>query len=165
MDDVNSLFLKHADLIYRVCVLYLKNKDDAQDALQSTFVKYLEKQPVFVDEQHARAWLIVTAKNLCRNSLGYWFNRLRSPAELLDSFADGGTAKDYETLEAVLALPEKIREIIYLYYYEGYTTEEIASLLDRNHSTVRTQLARGRELLKTALGGDDHEKIKIRTQL
>ncbi len=164
MDDVNSLFLKYSDMIYRVCVLYLRNKEDAQDALQTTFLKYLEKKPIFTDENHARAWLIVTAKNICRNYISYWFNRLKSPESLLE-FISSGISPENDTLEAVLALPEKYREIIYLYYYEGYTTEEIAYLLKRNHSTIRTQLAKGRELLKTALGGDEDEKIRFGAQL
>ena len=163
MDDINSLFLKHSDLIYRICILYLKNKADAQDALQSTFVKYLEKKPVFNDENHARAWLIVTAKNICRNNLSYWYYRLKTPLDFIEDTV-GSPAPKYETLEAVMALPEKNREVIYLYYYEGYTTEEIADLLARNHSTVRTQLVRGRELLKSTLGGDEDEKNKIRAQ-
>ena len=163
MDDINSLFLKHSDLIYRICILYLKNKADAQDALQSTFVKYLEKKPVFNDEDHARAWLIVTAKNICRNNLSYWYYRLKTPLDFIEDTV-GNPAPKYETLEAVMALPEKNREVIYLYYYEGYTTEEIADLLVRNHSTVRTQLVRGRELLKSTLGGDEDEKNKIRAQ-
>ena len=163
MDDINSLFLKHSDLIYRICILYLKNKADAQDALQSTFVKYLEKKPVFNDEDHARAWLIVTAKNICRNNLSYWYYRLKTPLDFIEDTI-GSTAPNFETLEAVMALPEKNREVIYLYYYEGYTTEEIADLLVRNHSTVRTQLVRGRELLKSTLGGDEDEKNKIRAQ-
>lgn len=163
MDDINSLFLKHSDLIYRICILYLKNKADAQDALQSTFVKYLEKKPKFTDEDHARAWLIVTAKNICRNNLSYWYYRLKTPLDFIEDTI-GSPAPKNETLEAVMALPEKNREVIYLYYYEGYTTEEIAHLLARNHSTVRTQLVRGRELLKSTLGGDEDEKNKIRAQ-
>ncbi|MFZ2258218.1 MAG: sigma-70 family RNA polymerase sigma factor [Clostridiaceae bacterium] len=159
MDDVNSLFLKHSDLIYRICILYLKNKTDAEDALQSTFLKYLEKTPVFNDDDHARAWFIVTAKNICRNNLAYWFNRQRMPLDFLENLS-GGVNPNYETLAAIMALPQKSREIIYLYYYEGYTTEEIGQLLSRNHSTVRTQLVRGRELLKSALGEDDDEKNK-----
>lgn len=164
MDDITSLFSKHSDMIYRICVLYLKNKDDAQDALQSTFLKYLEYKPDFKDENHAKAWLIVTAKNLCRNHLSYWFNRLKTPEDFLTKTI-GSQAPNNDTLEAIMELPEKNREIIYLYYYEGYTTEEIAALLSRNHSTVRTQLAKGRELLRSVLGGDENEKIKIGTQL
>lgn len=164
MSEIESLFHRHADLIYRICILYLKDRTDAEDALQSTFLKYLEKRPVFRDDDHARAWLIVTAKNLCRNQLSYWFNRLRSPGEILES-RSSGPPENRETLEAIMALPEKNREVIYLYYYEGYTTEEIGEILSRNHSTVRTQLVRGRELLKTALGGVEDETVKIETQL
>ena len=164
MSEIESLFQKHSDLIYRICVLYLKDREDAEDALQGTFLKCLEKRPVFNDDDHARAWLIVTAKNLCKNHLTYWFNLLRSPAELLESIAQG-PGDNRETLEAVMALPEKNREVIYLYYMEGYTTEEISHVLSRNHSTVRTQLVRGRELLKKTLGGVEDETIKIETQL
>lgn len=164
MSEIEPLFNQHADLIYRICVLYLRDQADAEDALQSTFLKYLEKRPVFHDEDHARAWLIVTAKNHCRNQLSYWYNRLRSPADLLANVADA-PAEDHEILQAVMALPEKNREVIYLYYMEGYTTEEIGQILSRNHSTVRTQLVRGRELLKTVLGGIQDEPFKIETQL
>lgn len=164
MSEIEPLFKQHADLIYRICVLYLRDRTDAEDALQSTFLKYLEKRPVFQNDDHARAWLITTAKNLCRNQLSYWYNRLRSPAEALDKVA-GALSEDHEILQAVLDLPEKNREVIYLYYIEGYTTEEISQLLSRNHSTIRTQLVRGRELLKTVLGGIEDESFKIETQL
>ncbi len=164
MSEIEPLFHRHADLIYRICVLYLKDPADAEDALQNTFLKYLEKRPVFQDDHHARAWLIVTAKNLCRNQLSYWFNRMRSPEELIANLSQQ-PSENRETLEAIMALPEKNREVIYLYYYEGYTTEEIGGILSRNPSTVRTQLVRGRELLKTALGGVDDETLKSETRL
>lgn len=151
MAEIEPLYHRYADLIYRICILYLKDRNDAEDALQNTFLKYLDKKPVFHDDSHAKAWFIVTAKNLCRNHLSYWFNRLRSPGEILEN-SPSHPGESRETLEAIMTLPEKNREVIFLYYYEGYTTEEIGQILSRNHSTVRTQLVRGRELLKNSLG-------------
>ena len=152
--EFNSAFSdtvkKHSDLVYRICFLYMKNKTDAEDAYQDTFLKLYTSDIDLNNDTHVKAWLITVAGNVCKNSLKK--AKLRTHEELNEEICgmiDDTTQKDVVT--AVMALPEIYRQIIYLYYYEGYSTAEIAKLESCKEATVRTRLARGRELLKQAL--------------
>ena len=162
MDTSNILFIcsgafeglsnkKYVDTVYRVCYMYYKNKSDTEDAVQTTFIKLLETDKTFNDLEHIKAWLIVTASNICKNSLKHWYRRLIS----LNSIENELESKENfsNLLESVLKLPTKYKIIIYMYYYEGYNSREIAKLLNKNESTIRTYLKKGRELLKDNLGG------------
>ena len=108
----------------------------------------------FENENHERAWLIVTASNLCKNNLRHWFRKKRNSFEEYMGVLKYEDSHDFEVLDEVLALPDKYKTVIYMYYYEGYSTVEIAKNLDTGESTVRSQLLRGREMLKKSLGGE-----------
>ena len=144
-EDFIVVYNKYVDTVYRVCYMYYKNKSDTEDAVQTTFIKLLETDKTFNDLEHIKAWLIVTASNICKNSLKHWYRRLIS----LNSIEDELESKENfsNLLESVLKLPTKYKIIIYMYYYE------IAKLLNKNESTIRTYLKKGRELLKDNLGG------------
>ncbi len=142
--------------VYRLCFTYLKSEAEAEDCTEDVFVKVLTGDFVFEDETHERKWLAVTAGNACKD-------RLRSFARKnVDSMDDENApdiaapeAEDYsDVLEAVKALPPKLKDVIWLYYYEGYSTDEIAEMLKRPPSTVRNQMKDARERLKHVLGGD-----------
>lgn len=150
-EDFIVVYNKYVDTVYRVCYMYYKNKSDTEDAVQTTFIKLLETDKTFNDLEHIKAWLIVTASNICKNSLKHWYRRLIS----LNSIEDELESKENfsNLLESVLKLPAKYKIIIYMYYYEGYNSREIAKLLNKNESTIRTYLKKGRELLKDNLGG------------
>ena len=139
-------YARCAPAMYRLCFAYLKNAADAQDAVQTAFLRFLQKAGP-MEPEHERAWLLRTAANVCRDELRYWWKHRRQelPAELPDP---GDGARGREVRDQVWALEEKYRVVLYLHYFEGYTAEETAAILGRNASTVRTQLVRARELLK-----------------
>ena len=150
-EDFIVVYNKYVDTVYPVSYIYYKNKSDTEDAVQTTFIKLLETDKTFNDLEHIKAWLIVTASNICKNSLKHWYRRLISLSSIEDELESKENFSNL--LESVLKLPTKYKIIIYMYYYEGYNTREIAKLLNKNESTIRTYLKKGRELLKDNLGG------------
>lgn len=146
-DCVSQIISRHADMVYRLCIVYLKNKADAEDAFQDIFLKVFEKCPSFNDEEHLKAWLIRCTINHCKNVLGSFWHRNR--ATLDDILASVTRDDDKEVIQYVMQLPITYRSVIYLHYFEGYSTKEIAAMLNIKDATVRTRLKRGRELLKT----------------
>ena len=152
--DITDLYEQYADMVYRICFMFLKNPADTEDAVQTVFIKAMDERVVFKNISHEKAWFIVTAQNHCKNLLKHWWKKnVAFDANLHDT--QYNDEKD-ETLEQVMNLPEKFKLPIYLYYYEGYTTDEIALSLKLNASTLRSRLKKGRELLKVAIGGDHH---------
>ena len=140
---------KYGNAILRCAYSYLHNMADAEEVLQDTLLKLLTAAPNFESEEHKKAWLLRTAANLSKNRIEY--NALRASDELSDELAEEGREDLSFVWDAVKDLPVQFREVIHLHYYEGYSTEEIARLLDRNPSTVRSDLRRGREKLKAVL--------------
>lgn len=158
-EDIIAIYYQYVDMVYRICLMYLKKKDEAQDIVQNTFIKFLEHKNEFRDNEHIKAWLIVTSSNLCKNHLRHWWRKtieFTEKEELLMVQKDKN--EEEELLDAVFNLPNKYKIPIYLYYYEGYQTKEIANLLKINESTIRSQLAKGRDLLKSFLGGNYSER-------
>lgn len=135
--------------VWNICLTFLKNPADTEDAVQETFLRLAREEPEFASEEHAKAWLIHTAKNLCRDELRR-HRRRELPLEEARAAAAPEPEID-ETLEALRTLPEKYRAAIYLFYYEGLSVEQISRLLDRRESTVRSDLRRGRAKLKELL--------------
>ena len=135
--------------ILRCAYNYLHNMADAEEILQETLLKMLTSAPNFESEEHKKGWLLRVAANLSKNRLEY--NALRAYDELSEDLAEEGREDLSFVWEAVKDLPTQFREVIHLHYYEGYSTEEIALILGRNPSTVRSDLRRGREKLKSVL--------------
>ena len=144
-----QLLDRYGNKILRLAYSYLHNMADAEDIVQDTLIQYLKKTPVFADETHEIAWLMRVAANLSKNRIRY--NRYRTTDELNEEM----TAEEREDLsfvwEAVKSLPAPYREVVHLYYYEGYSTMQIAAILSKKESTVRSCLARGRAKLKSIL--------------
>lgn len=152
------ILTRFGDSILRYAYTYLHNMSDAEEVLQDTLVQFLKTAPEFESENHEKAWLLRVAANLSKNRIRY--NKHRETDELNDELV----AEEREDLsfvwEAVKSLPVKYREVIHLFYHEGYQTAQIAKVLGRNESTVRSDLRRGREKLKEVLKGEyDFEKI------
>ncbi len=151
--DVNAAAERLLDLygnsILRLAYSYLHNMSDAEEITQDTLVQYLKEAPAFADETHEKAWCLRVAGNLAKNRIKY--NQVRDADELDEELA----AEERDDLsfvwEAVKALPIKYREVVHLFYHEGYTTAEIAHILQMKEATVRSYLSRGREQLKAVL--------------
>ena len=147
--DFTDLYNRHVDTVYRVCYTLLRNKADAEDATQNVFIKLLAKPKAFQSEQHERAWLIRVASNYCKDVLkSSWAKRTN-----LDAMPEPITTDEEidETLTEVLKLPENLRICIYLYYYEGYSTAEMAEMIQKTNSTVRNYLSDARKQLRERL--------------
>ena len=152
-----ELYERHVDMVYRICFSYLKSTMDTEDMVQNTFIRLLDRPVEFENEAHEKAWLIVTARNLCRNHLKSWWQKNSNLEEEMYHLSMEEEA-DQNLLEMVMKLPEKYRVTLYLYYYEGYDSAEIAKLMEKPSSTVRNYLQRGRDRLKVMLGEDIFEK-------
>lgn len=144
-----ALLDQYGEHILRLAYSYLHNQSDAEDILQDTLIQYLRTAPTLESPAHEKAWLLRVAGNLSKNLLraqGY-----RQADQLKETLA----AQEREDLsyvwDAVKALPVPYREAIHLFYYEGYSTAQIAQILGRKEATVRSRLKRGREKLKPLL--------------
>ena len=154
--DFETFYLKYYKFVYRICFIYMKNSFDSEDCTEDVFVKILDKKYSFNSEEHERKWLSVTAMNLCKDKLkSKWRKSVVSleQCEKMSDGTDGGFRID-ETLKEVMSLPVKYKDVIYLYYYMGYKTEEIAKILHKPSSTIRNHMREARELLKKRIGGE-----------
>ena len=142
-------------MVVRLCTLYLKNHADTEDIFQTVFLKYVLSSVCFESEQHEKAWFIHVTINACKDLLRSVFRRRTVPLDEVLELPAPVTGDNREVLEAVLSLPDKYKEVVYLHYYEGYTAPEIAQILRKNKSTVYTLLQRARGMLRDRLGGDD----------
>lgn len=142
--------INYSDNLIKVAFSYLKNMSDAEEVAQDVFLAYLQSAPVFASDEHEKAWLIRTTINKCKNRLkSGWFSKRTAMPDNLGSL----TREENSILQEVMSLDEKYRVPIHLHYYEGYSLEEIAEILHSKPATVGTWLARGRKMLRSALGG------------
>ena len=137
---------KYGDMLYRICLLMLRNSADAEDAVQESFISFVHKAPDFNDSEHEKAWLITVATNKCRDILRYQKRHYTESEELLKGYAV--TEEESGILEALMELPEKYRLILSLYYIEEYKINEISEITGLNTSAVKMRLSRGRKLLE-----------------
>lgn len=152
--EVNQAVERYADMVQRVCFYHLKNRTDTEDVFQNVFLKYMLSDEVFGDREHEKAWLLRVAINACKDYLKSFFRRNVVSLEVMNEM-ETEVLEDYrEVLEAVLSLPEKYKDAIYLHYYEGYTAAEIGRILGKKENAVYSLLSRGRGMLREKLGGD-----------
>jgi RNA polymerase sigma factor (sigma-70 family) len=145
---------RYADTVKRICYIYLKNDADTEDVFQDVFLKYALFPSAFSSEEHEKAWLIRITINRCKDVLKSFFHKKVGSLEEARFLAGGSQAEHPDLLPAVMALPEKYRVVIFLYYYEGYAAPAIAKMLHKKENTIYTNLARAKEQLRTLLGGD-----------
>ena len=152
--EVNRAVERYADMVRRLCMLHLKNAADTEDIFQNVFLKYVLRSMPFESEAHEKAWFIRVTINACKDLLKSFFrSRTVSLDEVVQLPAE--TPPDHrEVLEAVLSLPPKYKDVVYLHYYEGYTAPEISRMLGKNVNTVYTRLNRSKQLLRDKLGGN-----------
>lgn len=151
--DIEALFRRHFAAVYRLCYSYLGSSADAEDATQTVFLKLLDNPREFESEDHERAWLLVCASNHCKDLLKSAGNTRVFALPEYETSRMGTSDQVDETIDAVMSLPIKYKDCVYLHYYEGYKTKEIGKMLGIPGSTVRNRLREARELLRKKLGG------------
>lgn len=148
-DEIISKDLdNYGDMLLRLLYSYMKNIHDSEDVVQEVFVQLFKNIDNFNSEDYKRYWLVCVTRNICKNKLkSSWFKRRAEIVEMpyYDKYEDNSVFNE------VMKLPLKYREIIHLYYYENYSTVEIASILHKKEATVRSLLSRGRNLLREVL--------------
>ena len=151
------LVYTYSDLILRLSYTYLKSTHDAEDICQTVFLKYLTAGQKFSDREHEKAWIIRTAVNACKDVLkSGWRTRtcnMEACAEVAAS-----EMQDDSLMTAVQSLPDKYRIPLYLHYYGGYKTHEIAEMLGERPATINTRIDRARGKLRILLGGKTCEQ-------
>lgn len=144
----------YADMIYRIALQNLKNEADAQDIFQEVCLTLLTKEAPLFDDVHLKHWLIRVTINKCKNFKKSLWQQRTEP--LADYLPDGEIDVESQVLELIYSLPQKYRNVVYLYYCEEYTVPEIAEILGENKSTVNSKLQRARKRLRKILEeGDD----------
>ncbi|HJB08884.1 MAG TPA: sigma-70 family RNA polymerase sigma factor [Candidatus Enterocloster faecavium] len=155
--EVNRAIEQYGDMVRRLCMLHLKNYVDTEDIFQTVFLKYVLSCISFESREHEKAWLIRVTINACRDMLKSFF---RSRTVSLDEVMEQAAPlkeEHREVLEAVLSLPAKYKDVVYLHYYEGFSAPQISRILGKNVNTVYTLLNRARQLLREKLGGEEDE--------
>ena len=148
-----EVYSRQVDTVYRVCYSFMKNRQDTEDMVQDTFLKLLSTGKKFENDRHEKAWLIVTASNLCRDNLKKQWRKNENLEDYQNIPAQ--IKQEDGILEVILQLPADYKEAVYLYYYEGYSTVEIARYLGCPESTIRSRLMRAKRRLQILLGGGE----------
>lgn len=145
-DNIENLVHTYGDVLYRLCYVILQSESDAEDVVQETIIKYIEKKPSLKDYEHTKAWLITVAKNKCRDMLRY---KQRHSHIDIDNMREVPVhSPEIGILETLMTLPEKFRIVLMLYYVEEYKIDEIAKIVGKTPSAIKMRLQKGRKLLK-----------------
>lgn len=148
----------YSGMVFRIAFNYFANNQDAEDVMQEVFLKLYQKDPVIKEQEQIKAWLITVTMNHCRSLLrspgrkrkgelrDFQWEQLQKTPDIADAIVQRDTL-----YQGVMALPKKYRVVVYLYYYEDYSTKDIAKLLHRRETTIQTQLMRAREKLRNHL--------------
>lgn len=142
---------KNIDTVYRIAISYTKTPADADDIVQQTFMKLLTKKVLFTDEEHVKRWLIRVCINECNSLFSSFWRKNVDSIDAMTVEPEFTMQESSELYEAIKELPAKCSIVIYLFYYEGYSSKEIADILHIKEATVRTRLVRARKLLRTEL--------------
>lgn len=161
-EEFDACVEKYADMVLRIAVNYCRSMEDAEDIVQDVFFKLLQTRTRFKDEEHRKCWLIRVTANQCKNHLRSSYHQrveLVEQEKMIDdkdSFHQELFGEDVlktRVFEAVTALPEKLRIVVHLYYYEDYSVKEIAKILKKSESVILTRLHRARAKMKEELKG------------
>lgn len=145
-DRIEAMMHTYGNMLFRLCLITLGNASDAEDVVQETLIKYLQKAPEFKDAEHEKAWLITVATNKCKDVLRF---KNRHPVVEVDEINEfTKDTSDSGILDALMTLPDKFRTVLVLYYVEEYSTEDIARMIGKTASAVKMRLQKGRRLLR-----------------
>ncbi len=145
--NMELMYSKYADLLYRLALSHLQSAQDAEDAVQDVFMKYISAMPRFADENHEKGWFVRVTVNVCRDRLRKMKHRAYVPLEDVHNLAQHENT-DSGIFELIEKLAERYKTVIVLHYLEGYSVEEISELLKISASAVKMRLSRGRDILK-----------------
>ena len=145
---IDDIIKKYGNLLYRAVYVQVGNRHDTQDILQEAFIRYLEKAPVFADEEHEKAWLLRVASNMCKDYLGHWWNRKRNHLTVNDTQFIEKAKTTSSVLDEVRKLSFHQRNAVFLFYFEGYSMKEIAQIFHVKEGTVSSWLTRARKQLR-----------------
>ena len=143
---VEHMIRQYGDMLFRICLVMLKNKSDAEDAVQETAIKYMQKAPFFGNAEHEKAWLIRVVTNQCRDMQR--FSQRHPQTDITELQSCVSAPESCGIIEALMAVPEKFRIVMLLYYVEEYPVKDIAEMIGRSDSAVKMRLRKGRSLLK-----------------
>lgn len=150
--DIEDVYNRYADMLFRVAYAELLSREDAEDAISEVFYKFMNKIPKFRDAEHEKAWFLRVTINQCHDLKRKRVIRSYTPLEEVAELP-GSPKEEYFVLEEVLALPEKYKEVLIMFYFEQLSIEEIASVLRISKGAVKMRLSRGRESLKENMKG------------
>jgi RNA polymerase sigma-70 factor (ECF subfamily) len=148
--SIEEIYERHADMVYSVSFSYMKNTEDTKDIVSEIFLKLLQKKINFNDVEHEKAWLLRATINLCKDTLKHWRRKNENIDEYENLEGENPFYTD-ETYKLVMELPERYKAVIYLHYYEGYTSAEIGKILKKPQATILSHLREARKLLKGVL--------------
>ena len=136
----------YGNMLYRICLVSLGSPADAEDAVQDTFLKYIQKAPSFESGEHEKAWLIRVAVNTCKDII-----RHRRPQVDIDTVQQSAPqGSSGEVMAALMSLPEKFRTVLVLHCVEGYSVNETAEITGISPSAVKMRLQKARRLFREA---------------
>lgn len=142
---------KYKDNLFSAAFSICKNAQDAEDIVQETYLKYLKSEQDFESEQHIKAWLLRVTINQAKNIVLSFWKRNRITFQEYIQELPFETQEDSQVFDTVMSLPRKYRVVLHLFYFEDYSISEISEILQVKENTVKSQLARGRKLLKEKL--------------
>lgn len=148
--SARRIFDEYGEMLYKICIVMLKNTYDAEDAVQDILIKYMVKKPAFDTTEYEKAWLIRVTMNLCKDRLRFKMKHPQINIESLNTtYSD--QSEERKVLEVLMNLPLKYKEVLLLYYFEEYKCSEISGILKISEAAVKKRLERGRNLLKKEL--------------
>ena len=151
-DNFSEKYDLYSDMLFRICMVYLGNKEDVEEAMQEAFIKLIHNCPEFTSGEHEKAWLIRIATNICKDMLRSVWHKRVVKMENIENYYDN--LSDIDIIEEIVKLPTKYKAVIYLYYFEDYSVKQISEILKITISAVKMRLKRGRDSLKIELEGE-----------
>ena len=151
-DNFSEKYRLYSDMLFRICMVYLGNKEDVEEAMQEAFIKLIHNCPQFTSNEHEKAWLIRITTNICKDMLRSVWRKRVVKMENIENYYDNPS--DIHIMEEILKLPTKYKAVIHLYYFEDYSINQISEILKITVSAVKMRLKRGRDILRIELEGE-----------
>ena len=158
-EQLSAVYELYSDMLYRIAITQLGGSDDAMDAVHDIFLRFIDSAPVFSDSEHEKAWFIRAVINRCHDILRHKKVRNHLSVDEIQHIAhdDSQAQAQLQLRTALASIPEKYRIAVTLHYLEGFSVEEVASILRIGVSAVKMRLSRGREALKRNIEKEEND--------